>query len=225
MYGTAPARPGSPWYGQIMTSRKAAAVPARRGPGRPRGRETVAGREQLLAAALRVIRADGPDVTMDDIAAAAGVSKPIVYRNIGDKDALVAALSEMFVDHLNEAVERSSVNGTGGRTSFAASMRATFEVIDDDRNLFLFVTAGGPGTESVRQLVDRSSSRMIEQFSALRTATGLDPLPARTWAYATVGAIQVTAMMWLRDGYGDRDDVADHITQLMWPGLTGAGEQ
>ncbi len=204
-----------------MTSSAAAALPPRRGPGRPRAGESVADRDQLLAAAVRVIRADGPDVTMDDIAAAAGVSKPIVYRNIGDKDALVAALATMFVDRLNEAVERSTATGTRGRSTFAASMRATFEVIDEDRNLFLFVTAGGPGTESVRLLIDRSSARMIQQFSALRIAAGLDPRPARTWAYATVGAIQIAAMMWLRDGYSDRDEVADHITQLMWPGLTG----
>lgn len=204
-----------------MTS-STAAVPARRGPGRPRTGEVVTDREQLLAAARRVIRTNGPDATMDDIAAAAGVSKPIVYRNIGDKNALVAALAEGFVDQLNEAVERTTVRGAGGRATFAASMRTTLEVIDADRNLFLFVTAGGPGTESVRLLVDRSSSRMIEQFSAIRTAAGLDALPARTWAYAVVGAIQVAAMMWLRDGYGDRDEIADHITQLMWPGLTGA---
>lgn len=184
--------------------------------------DVVPDREQLLAAALRLIRANGPDVTMDDIAAAAGVSKPIVYRDIGDKDALVAALAERFVDQLNDAVERPTVRSTGGRATFAASMRAAFEVIDDDRNLFLFVTAGGPGTESVRLLIDRSSSRMIEQFSAIRTAAGLDPLPARTWAYAVVGAIQVAAMMWLRDGYGERNDIADHLTELMWPGLTGS---
>jgi AcrR family transcriptional regulator len=204
-----------------MTS-SAAAIPARRRPGRPRAGDTVPDREQLLEAAVRIIRSDGPEVTMDDVAAAAGVSKPIVYRNIGDKDALVAALAERFVDQLDEAVERSSAVGVGGRATFVASMRAAFEVIDADRNLFLFVTAGGPGTESVRRLVDRSSSRMIEQFTALRTAAGLDPLPARTWAYATVGAIQVVASMWLRDGYGDRDDIAEHITQLMWPGLTTA---
>jgi AcrR family transcriptional regulator len=203
-----------------MTSSAAAAIPARRRPGRPRSGDAVPDREQLLAAALRVIRDDGPEVTMDDIAAAAGVSKPIVYRNIGDKDALVAALAERFVDQLNDAVERSTVQGAGGRATFVASMRATLEVIDQDRNLFLFVTAGGPGTESERLLVDRSSSRMIAQFSAMRTAAGLDSLPARPWAYATVGAIQVVAMMWLRDGYGERDDIADHLTQLMWPGLT-----
>ena len=157
---------------------------------------------------------------MDDVAAAAGVSKPIVYRDIGDKDALVAALAARFVDQLNDAVERSAVQGAEGRETFVASMRAALEVIDEEQNLFLFVTAGGPGTESVRLLIDRSSSRMIEQFSEMRTASGLDPLPARTWAYATVGAIQIVATMWLRDGYGNRDDIADHLTQLMWPGLT-----
>jgi AcrR family transcriptional regulator len=208
-----------------MTSSAAAAVPARRRPGRPRAGESVTDREQLLAAALRVIRADGPEVTMDDVAAAAGVSKPIVYRDIGDKDALVAALAARFVDQLNEAVERSAVQGSAGRETFVASMRAAFEVIDEERNLFLFVTAGGPGTESVRLLIDRSSSRMIEQFSEMRTASGLDPLPARTWAYATVGAIQIVATMWLRDGYGNRDDIADHLTQLMWPGLTATNTE
>jgi AcrR family transcriptional regulator len=208
-----------------MTSSPAAAVPARRRPGRPRAGESVADREQLLAAALRVIRSDGPEVTMDDVAAAAGVSKPIVYRDIGDKDALVAALAARFVDQLNEAVERSTVQGAEGRETFVASMRAALEVIDEERNLFLFVTAGGPGTESVRLLIDRSSSRMIEQFSEMRTASGLDPLPARTWAYATVGAIQIVATMWLRDGYGNRDDIADHLTQLMWPGLTGTNNE
>ena len=40
-----------------------------------------------------------------------------------------------------------------------------------------------------------------------------DTLPAGAWAYAVVGAIQVAAMMWLRDGYGDPNDIADHLTQ------------
>ena len=50
-----------------------------------------------------------------------------------------------------------------------------------------------------------------------------DTLPAGAWAYAVVGAIQVAAMMWLRDGYGDPNDIADHLTQLMWPGLMWPG--
>ena len=101
----------SPWYRDEMSSATTAAVPPRRGPGRPRAGEQIADRDELLAAAMRVIRTDGPDVTMDDIAAAAGVSKPIVYRNLGDKDALVVALSEIFVERLTEVHEASAAPG------------------------------------------------------------------------------------------------------------------
>ncbi len=171
---------------------------------------------------MTVIRAQGPDVTMDDVAAAADVSKPILYRTIGDKDALVAALAEVVVDAMNDAVDRAVERSRGGRANFEAAMRGSLQAIDDDRNLFLFVTAGGPGTESFRSLVDRSAAQMIERFTAMRIRAGLDPAPARTWAYAIVGAIQVVAVMWLRDEFADLDDLAAQLTSLVWPGLTAA---
>jgi AcrR family transcriptional regulator len=195
----------------------------RRRPGRPKGSQVVADREQLLAAALDVIRNDGPDVTMDDIAAAANVSKPILYRTIGDKDALVAALSESFVDRLDEAVLQSFDRRNGPRAAFEAAMQACLRTVDTDRNLFLFVNTGGQGTDSFRHLVERSARQMHDRFTAARTASGLDPAPSRTWSYAMVGAIQVVAMMWLDDQYADLDDVAAHLTQLMWPGFVDAG--
>lgn len=157
---------------------------------------------------------------MDEIAAAAGVTKPIVYRKIGDKDALIAALSETFVDRMNAAVSASVVPGMDGREQFASSLRATFSVIGEDPNLFRFLTLGGPGTDAAARLIDRSAAATIEQLTAYRTAAGLDPLPARTWAYAIVGAIQVIAVIWLRDGYSTGDDIAEHLTDLMWPGVS-----
>ena len=196
--------------------------PKRRKPGRPRAGTLVADRSEVIAAAVELIRSNGPDVTMDEVADAAGVSKPIVYRNLGDKLALVIALSEIFVERLNDVVERAVVATPHGRASFASGVRAALELIDEDRNLFLFVTAGGPGTGTVQRLVERSSARMIEQFSAMRIAHGVDPAPARTWAYATVGAIQIVAMMWLRNGDRTSDEVTEDLTELMWPGITGA---
>jgi hypothetical protein len=38
-----------------------------------------------------------------------------------------------------------------------------------------------------------------------------------------VGAIQVVAMMWLRDEYDDLDAVAAQLAALMWPGVSGVG--
>ena len=98
----------------------------------------VADRSQVIAAALDLIRANGPEVTMDEVANAAGVSKPIVYRNLGDKDALVVALSEIFVERLNDVVERAVAITPHGRESFASAVRASLELIAEERNLFFF---------------------------------------------------------------------------------------
>ncbi len=165
---------------------------------------------------------------MDDIAAAADVTKPVLYRTVGDKDAVITALSVRLVDAMNTAVDEA-ISGTRGtsnvsaadaaQAAFEAVLRGCLVAIDSNRNLFVFVNAGGPGTDSFRSLVDRSSMKMIERFAAIRESAGLDAAPARTWAYALVGAIHVVAMMWLRDEYDDLDTVATHLAALMWPGV------
>jgi AcrR family transcriptional regulator len=166
-----------------------------------------------------VINNRGPDVTLDEIAAEATISKPILYRTIGDKEALVAALSDSLVDRINTAVADASGRSADPRSEFEAALRTYLRAVDADRNVFLFVNAGGQGTERLRRLVDRSSVQMIELFSAARGMAGLDQSPARTWAYAIIGAFQIVTLMWLCDEYCALDDLADHLTQLLWPGV------
>ncbi len=60
---------------------------------RPRGRPKDAGkREALLDAARKLLLERGIDVTIDKIAAEAGVAKVTVYANFADKDALIEAV-------------------------------------------------------------------------------------------------------------------------------------
>ncbi len=172
----------------------------------------------MLAAATRAISANGPDVTLDDIAAEADVSKPILYRTIGDRAALVTALSESLVDRINTAVAEASSSESSPRDGFEAAVRGYLEAVDRDRNLYLYVNAGGQSTDELRRLIDRSSQQMIDVFVSgdPDTTSG-----AHTWAYAIVGAFQTVTMMWLRDEYCGLDEVADHLTRLLWPGVSG----
>lgn len=190
-----------------------------RGPGRPRGGRVVADRSQLLAAAADVIRAQGPDATMDDIAAGASVTKPILYRTIGDKSALVAALSESLIDQIDRSVNTASRSATNPVATFEAAIRGYVVAVDADRNLFLFVNSAAPGTDQFRRLVDRSAASMITVFSSARANVGLDPDGAKTWAWAIVGALQVVTTMWLRDDDGDLDALVRDVSQLLWSGL------
>ncbi len=181
-------------------------------------------REQLLAAASSVIRTEGPDVTMAEIAAGATVTKPILYRAVGDRRALTFALAEMLVDRINTAVEEQRSRAGDPRAQFEGAVRGYLSAVDADRNLFLFVNGGSQDTDVIRGLVDRSSAQLIELFATARADAGRDPAAARTWAYAIVGAFQIVTLMWLRDGYCEIDTVADDLTQLLWPGVATAGD-
>jgi AcrR family transcriptional regulator len=191
----------------------------RRRPGRPAGGQVVADRATLLAAAIEVIRSRGPDATMDDIAAGASVTKPILYRTIGDKAALVSALAESLVDDLNRAVRDAGRAAPDPRAAFEAAVRAYVVAVDADRNLYLFVNSSAPGTEEFRRLVDRSSAAMISGFGVARSRAGLDPDGAAAWAWAIVGALQIVATMWLRDDGRELDALVHDVSELLWSGL------
>lgn len=196
--------------------------PPRRRPGRPRGGELLADRETLLAAAERVIRASGPDVTMEAIAAGATVTKPILYRTIGDKDAVVEALADRFVDRINAAGGVALADASSPRDGFARLIRSFLDEVVADRNVFLFVTAGGSSGkrlgEEVR-LADRSATPLAAQLAAQRRAAGLDPSVAEAWAYGVIGALHFATLWWLRDDSMSVGTLTEQLTELLWSGL------
>ena len=142
---------------------------------------------------------------MDDIAAGASVTKPILYRTIGDKAALVAALSESLIDQIDRSVNTATGSATDPVAAFEAAIRGYVVAVEADRNVFLFVNSAAPGTDQFRRLVDRSAAAMVTVFSGARANVGLDADGARTWAWAIVGALQVVTTMWLRDEARDLD--------------------
>lgn len=194
-----------------------------RRPGRPKGSTLVANREQLIDAAVRAVGKGGPAATMDDVANEADVSKPIVYRHIGDKAALTLALSEWLIDQIESATANAQANMNAPRQRFRAAIHAYLATIDEHRNVFLFVNTGGHTDDLFGRLVERSARGLVEVFEALRRSAGLDGAGARAWAYAIIGSLQVVATMWQRDRFQDLDPLADDLTRLMWDGLGAAG--
>jgi AcrR family transcriptional regulator len=73
---------------------------------RPLRRDAERNRQRILAAARAVFAERGLDVSMDDIARAAGVGVGTVYRRFPDKDQLIDALFEDEMAGMVEFVER-----------------------------------------------------------------------------------------------------------------------
>ena len=201
-------------------------TPKRRRPGRPAGRPagapTVTDREQLLAAAERLIAASGPAVSMEAVASEAGVTKPILYQHVGNRDALIEALAARHVRRINVAVDAATGSASDPRDRVRRFVNAFFHVVEQDRNLYLFLANGGSGdTWSHRALLfaDQAAGPLAKVLARQRIAEGADPAVANTWAYGLVGLLHYVTLWWIREPVLSTDEVVDHVIELLWGGL------
>jgi AcrR family transcriptional regulator len=196
-----------------------------RRPGRPAGRTTadgvIADRQTLLTAAERLIRRQGPDVSLEAIAAAAGVTKPILYRGVGGRDALVDALA----DRLNRRITRYVAGRVAGAADAHDALRRLvggyLAYAARERHLYLYVTAGAGDDrmQSSLLLADRAAQALAQAIAAHRSTQGVDATAALTWAYGLVGALHFVTLWWLRDRPADIERATEQITALFWTGL------
>lgn len=199
--------------------------------GRPAGRTAadgvIADRQVLLAAAEKLIHESGPAVSLQAIAAEAGVTKPTLYRELGDRDALVSALAERLAMRMAEETAHLVALATGPRESLRNLVAGYLDFAARDRNLYLFVTAGGTGDDRVQQalmLADGAARQFAEPIAAYRASQGEDPAVATVWSYGLLGALHYVTLWWLRDRTADIESVVDQVTSLLWSGMGAGGK-
>ena len=98
-------------------------------------------RRELLDAAIDVIRREGADVTMEEMASAGGISKPILYRHFVDRDGLVAAITETALVEIGAILDDKIAEARTNRPphSIRATIDAFFEYIERDPQLYRFI--------------------------------------------------------------------------------------
>jgi len=178
-------------------------------------------REQLLDAAIEVVREDGPNVSMDQIAAACGVTKPIIYRHFGDRDGLILAMALRFVAALVGALTPQLARRDDPRTLLSSTIDAYLGLIEDDTNLYRFVSANEPGKRDlVAGLIAEEVATVLERYldNADRDTSGAKP-----WAYGLVGMVHFTGDWWARNKTPTRVVLVEQLTTLLWSGFDGLG--
>nr|WP_233515540.1 TetR family transcriptional regulator [Marinitenerispora sediminis] len=182
-------------------------------------------RRAILAAADQVIRRDGPDAPMSAIAAAAGISKPILYRHFGDKSGLYRALAERHVDALMARVRAEFHGPADLRGRARAAVDAYLGMVQRNLNLYRFLvhraTAEDPRTRGDLGLMVR---RLGEELADLLTAEGRagGPVRARITAHAVIGMVQAAGEWWLEHPEVDRATVVEDLTCAVVGAVTGA---
>ena len=185
-----------------------------------RGRPRIADRERLLDAAERAIRRGGPQVSLERIAAEAGVTKPVLFAHVGDRRALVHGLTERLLGRIEVAVQAALEVGADGRAALERVIAAQLGVVEADRQVYAVVNSSGAG-ESTLAFAQRAAAPLIAGIAAARQQAGQDPSPAEPWGYAIIGMLHMAGLWWLAEPKRelDRARLAAQLTELLWSGL------
>ena len=199
----------------------AAADPRARSARLPRS----ARRRQLLGAAQEVFVAQGYHAAaMDDIADAAGVSKPVLYQHFPSKLELYLALLDQHSEAMVDAVRVALDSTTDNKLRVAATIEAYFRFVDEDGGAFRLVFESDLVNQpAVRERVDGVTVACAELISeVIRDDAGLPNDQARLLAVGLVGMAQVAARYWLADnGAIPRDAASRLLASLSWRGIGG----
>jgi AcrR family transcriptional regulator len=183
-------------------------------------------REEFVAAALRVVEAQGPDLLMDAVAAEAGVTKPVLYRYFADKAALIEALAE-FSSALLRGRLLPAISSDGPAVArIRGAVGAYFAVIDEHPNLYWLLArqtgaAGGAGADPIHRNKEFIATRLTAVFGDYLRGYGLDSGAAEPWGYGVTGLVQSTGEWWLERRSMSRAHVVEYVTQLIWAALAG----
>jgi AcrR family transcriptional regulator len=186
-------------------------------------------RQQLLAHACELFAQSGfHETSMDDIAEAAGVTKPVLYQHFPSKRALYIELLEDTGRRLLERLAEATARATSGRARVESGFRAYFDFAVGDQSSFRLLFGA-----SIRS--DPEFARTVDEILELAAATisTLIDLPTsehqrRVLAYALVGMGESVGRHALNDTGDavDGDELAGWIAELAWFGLRGVrGEE
>lgn len=183
-------------------------------------------REQILDVALEVLgRAGYHGASMNEIAEAAGVTKPVLYQHFDSKRALFLALLDMVGDRLLDEIARATSDAPDGKSQTERGFQAYFRWVANDHDAFMLLFGGGARRddefrEAVRQVTDHAASAI----APLIAVDEIDDEERRTIAHALVGLAEGASRRLVERGEAfDPDAVARSVSRLAWAGFRALG--
>jgi AcrR family transcriptional regulator len=193
-------------------------------------------RRQLFDVALTLFAEHGyAATTMDDIAEAAGVTKPLVYQHFASKRALYLELMDVFSHEIVAAIVQASEAADGPRRQVELGFAAYFELmLADERAFRLLYGRDAPDDHELGAALRRVEETIAEAIDPLIDA-GLEPEHRLLLAHAVVGMAEGASRHWLdrhhassgAENGAERDDgaadeaarLATRLADFAWAGL------
>ena len=181
-------------------------------------------RAEMVHAAMDAVRRHGPGVSVAEIAAGAGITKPVLYRHFTDRADLARAVGEAAAALLMARIAPELQRDREPLEQVRAVVEAFLTGIEEEPELWRFVVHPG-GTGDGRRDRRRRHASIAGLLATLlgerMRGLGLDSGGAEAWAHGLVGMVQSAGDWWLERRTMSRRALTDYLTTLIWGGVAG----
>gem|GEM_PF-198915 len=187
-------------------------------------------RAELVDAAVRVIRREGPGASMERIAAEAGITKPVLYRHFGDRVGLHTAVTDLAFERLGAEVRDALARlDVPPRQVVANAIDAYLSFIEREPALYQYLTVRFTSDDrtwrrSINTFLCRVGGDVAVVLREALCATGADSGAAEPWAFGLVGLVFSAGEWWLGRRTMSRQRLGAYLTDLVCDGLPGIGD-
>ncbi len=178
-------------------------------------------RAQILDVALEVFGQGGyHGASMNDIADAAGVTKPVLYQHFDSKRALYLALLEEVGNRLRSSIDKATADAPDGKSQTERGFRAYFRWVAEDHDEFMLLFGGASRRDDEFSSIMRTITAEAAAAIAPLIAVDIPEEHRRTIAHALVGLAEGASRRLVEVGDDfDPDEVATVVSALAWAGL------
>ncbi|MFG6199076.1 TetR/AcrR family transcriptional regulator [Nonomuraea sp. JJY05] len=176
-------------------------------------------REELMAAALELFSTrDAEDVSIDDVASAAGASRALVYHYFGGKQELYVAALKSAAEQLESRLRPHE----GGRPleELASGLRRYFDFVEEHAAGFAALLRGGPANRAgeVGEIVDGVRRRLFHLILKQMRVEEAGPV-LRTTLRSWIASVETAGLDWLEHRDIERPALekmlVDHMVALL----------
>jgi len=180
-------------------------------------------RAQLLDIGRRLFAERGLDGTsIEEIAAQAGVSKPVVYEHFGGKEGLYAVVVDREVERFL-TMATALLEGEDNMAKFEMAAVELLRYIQGNSDGFrILVRDSNPtsGSGTFASLMGDIASQVEHLLGDVLKKRGYDPRLAPIYAQMLVGMVASAGQWWLDERKPKLEEMAAHLVNLAWNGLS-----
>lgn len=182
-------------------------------------------REQLIGIGRQLFAEHGFDaVSVEEIATAAGVSKPVIYEHFGGKEGLYQVIVDREITGLNHVLKSTIKPELPPREALERAVVGLLEYIEENPYGFGLIVhqspdvlAGSQFSTIINDMGDHLTNLLAAYFSQL----GFDADTAPLYAQMMAGTVGIMGQAWTTVRQPSKEALAAHLVNLMWNGLRG----